>query len=343
MKIEQDIRHQINVAQIADTAKNLVKHIDGFNSIRKINPDNLVILLGEFHGQVPQHYFEKKFLQYLRRDQAIGSLCIEGNVRFQDEVDRAANLSDAARFWQAVSNKNGFYRLVDNHPIHYAIRNKMPVYCVDAPDEWDVDEFDRDTLYVGDVLGDGFQDKYGKSKMLRYLMRKNAKELFSKTYEHANDSDIGMMKRNLFMMDKIMDASAQHNGVSVAIVGHKHIVNPDFPLQPTLSEMLFANGKDVINLSLYPAHNIHVMQYRYNYNAYMKKLARSNKLQRSRLIEQGGWQKNAGNYVDMRVEFSGQMADNWLGMAGSYVRNGEIPPLFMPVLHVATKIADLRP
>lgn len=326
-------RYRIDISQIATTAKNTAKHIAALVRGQKINPDNLVVLIGEYHTQLSHQYFEKKFVQNLHGDMGLSHLFVEGNIAQQEEVTKAETLRPHDRTWSAMMHKDSIHSFVHNVPMHYAFQKKIPVHLIDAEDEYDDEEED---YYVGNVLPPSFEEKYRKHKMVSAMIRKNKGQLFRENMVHHVSSNEGVMKRDLFMMDRIMDITAEKPGLSMAVVGEFHIANIEAPDQNTLSEMLHANGKDVVNIILHPTERVDGLAY--SYNQYVRRGASASKKQQQRLASRP--QRNT--FATMDIDIAGSTRDDWTGLWQLCMQNREIPSVGLSVLAAAEKFSAMR-
>lgn len=332
MRLEQN---RINISQLAVTAKQVSKEIGTFISDKNINSNNLVVLVGEYHTQLSHHYFERKLIQNLHNQIGLEHLFVEGYITWQDEVQKGAARNSYSRTFEAAFKRDNIHSYVHNIPMHYAFRKQIPVHLIDAEDEYDDDDED---YYVGNVLPANMKEKYRHNKVVKKLLKKSGDELFRENFVHHISSRQGILKRDLFMMDNILDITAQKPGLSLGIVGEFHVANTQDPNQPSLSEMLLASGKDVLNIVLRPGENACGKGEKYSYKTGFKKAAIATSMQAKRVAEHEG----PNIFNSMNIEISGRVSDNWFGLATLYAKNRDMPSLGIPVLAAVEKLAEVK-
>lgn len=323
--------YQIQLSQIAKTAKIVATQIAGFIHAQKINPANTVVMVGEFHTQLAHQYFEKKLLQNLHRELTVQTLFVEGIVSLQKEVDQCAARNTYQTMVHGVTQKNSMHKMVSNIPMQYAFGQKIDTRLIDPKDEYDDEEED---YFIGDVLSEDLYDKYRKNKAVSKMLRKHKPDLFQKNLFHHISSATGILKRDLFMMDNIVNMTADKKGLSMAIVGEYHVTNVRHPLQPSLAEMLHANGKDIVAVTLRPAQDLMDGNKRiFAQKSHAKKVVSTYNKQDFRVAEN---RKSAFALID--VDIAGQVQQSWTGLAGLCLRNMCAPDLYVPAFAMAEKL-----
>lgn len=322
---------KIDISQIAVTAKQVADQIGALVSDKKVDPDNLVVMVGECHTQLSHNYFEKKLIENLHDANGLKSFFIEDRYYEQKNMDRAASRHPYLKTMHGALNKDSVHGDPKRFPIQHAFKNNIPVHCVDS-----AIVLNQMLLCVGNILPKNFQNKYRDNKMVADLCTRYA-DMFSDEQDHALISKQGALKRNLYMMNNMLDITGRKPGMSYGVVGAAHILNMFGPQEPSLPEMLHANGKDVVNVVLHMGQNIVHAQCEQDeededlYALGLEGFADAQNLQQTRLVNSA----HPRYFINHHIEIENTVSENLSGLVTLHKANQDKIPRHIQVMTTA--------
>lgn len=312
--------HHIHHSQIVERADLVAAYINKLIANGQVDASNLVVLMGENHHWLEHQYFQKNLIHALHATTGVSVLLTEEWKSDQHVCDIAAARASWMRTLHAMFVKESNHACARKVAEYYAYKHDIPVQATDLPYPYDKD----DDQWYTDRLPVGFLEKYETNPRLSELFQDNRVALQEDIRHRAISSD-GMLRRNLYMMDNIMEQTAKRQGVAASVYGLYHLVDMSDPKEMSLSEMLYANGKDIVNIALLGQED---------YDGYQK----SRSLQEKRIAKQA-----SNNYFEnIGVEIRGdEISDGIDDLMGLYKENKKPVPANLYAISRVHKIMSL--
>lgn len=233
--------HHISFNQIDVAAKEMAETIG--NLAKERDPNNLVIMCGEYHETLAHHFYGMQLVKYLKRSKLITDYCAEFSTYDQVRLD-VRNKKDKmtlGNLFTTASQLAYILRYSDRAmlPVAYARARNLPVHFIDMPfriakdGEGRVFPFDNKSGM-----------KFEQHQVIKKMVARNVpfEQGFSQTSAH------GKTCRDLYMAEQInalQEDSAR--GTLYTQIGAAHLVDGR---RKTLANYLLETGKDIIMVGM---------------------------------------------------------------------------------------------
>lgn len=316
------ISHSVQTIERSDivtAAARTADYIADLVADKRVDPDNLIVMLGENHHEITHQYFQLSLMQKLHQTTGIARLFVEDWKQDQARYDREAKRNSYYKTLHGMLVDKSTHAKSYALSTHFAYQKNIPVHAVDMHYYYSLEE---KALYTRRVLPQSFRTKYSDHKKIAALCRKHP-DLFEAGEPCKLISEEGLLRRNLFMMDNMLDCCAQQKGVSVGTNGSLHLLDYYWPKRTTLSDLLYANKKDIVNVVLLVTEKDEVAMYDRACREQGKRIART---------------RSKNFFENIGIEIKSAPQKGLEGLLGLYQENDQAAPLNLRAIHAVRKI-----
>ncbi len=215
---------------------------------KKIDPANLVIMVGENHSQLPIALFEHYFMRELKTVFNDLQLCDEKRQKDKKALHTPSDLTLDNLSYKLQELASRAY-----NPFYYFNAYSAALYKIDyRPIDMNVETaFWSGHKCLNQPFKIDIVSKYKNNPVMLQAYKEIKKVLPLCSSGDMNvSSNKGKTIRDLFMADKIM--TLPHNGPVLTINGAAHLTDTAHTGRLALQEMVLAAGKDIYTIQLAP-------------------------------------------------------------------------------------------
>jgi hypothetical protein len=208
--------YDVSLHKINFYADKVARNIALLIKMRKIDPQKLVVEIGEEHDKMAHHAFEKSFFYALQQHTGIGQVFDEVPASKEQAILASKVDNDIEATTRNINNTGQTY--VHSSTCAAILSSNTPYHAIDM-------EFDR-KIQGQTVIAENI----------------------------PATSELGLIHRNRNAASKIDNNMQENPGIGLSFVGNYHIADPSHPNSITQPEMLLHMGYDVVTISLHTVH-----------------------------------------------------------------------------------------
>lgn len=211
---------------------------------KRIDQNNLVIQLGEFHSQLSHRLFMTSFADALRQEMTLTHFCDETDASKQEEMISRVSKSG---FDDTLNNLSKADRVdfAKTIPCAYALSNQMAYHAIDM------------NIRPGGhgLLAPVERSRVARFEHLPYFQKifKDCDYIFTET-KYSEVSVFGCFQRDVAMVTNIADIADAKPGTVLALNGLAHMASVVQPGVRTLADMLVHANKDLVTIAMHASH-----------------------------------------------------------------------------------------